>query len=357
METISRTEQFTGTEPMRQGLELDVAAVQRYFEENVGNFSGQAQVKQFKGGQSNPSYKVEADGKAWVIRRKPPGKLQPSAHAVDREYRVITALGPTDVPVPKTYALCTDTEVLGTPFYVMECVEGRVFWESLLPGMSKQQRFEIYDAMNDTMAKLHSVDYQAVGLEGFGKPGNYVARQTHRWGRQYQEAVYERIPEMDKLIAWIEERLPELDETSVVHGDYRLDNMIFHPTEPRVLAILDWELATLGDPLADFAYHTMQWRIPQNLHRGLLGIDIEELGIPDEEIYIEAYCRRTGRDGIANFDVYSIFNMFKLAAIAHGILVREKIGTASSVHASKTAAVARPLAELAWQNVVERGLA
>ncbi|MDP6270779.1 MAG: phosphotransferase family protein, partial [Alphaproteobacteria bacterium] len=207
MEETDRSQQFSGTEPMREGLELDAALVQRYFEEQVEDFSGRAEVMQFKGGQSNPSYKVTAGGKAWVIRRKPPGKLQPSAHAVEREYRVITALGPTDVPVPRTYALCEDPEVLGTPFYVMECVEGRVFWESLLPGMSKPERFEIYDAMNETMAKLHSVDCQAVGLEGFGKPGNYVARQTSRWGRQYQESVYERIPEMDKLITWIEERL------------------------------------------------------------------------------------------------------------------------------------------------------
>ena len=352
----SLSSQFSGAGPMRDGLEIDSQAVQEFFTQYVPGFHGKVRITQFKGGQSNPTYRVEAGGKAWVIRRKPPGNLLPSAHAVDREYKVITALGATDVPTPRTDVICMDAGVLGTPFYVMECVEGTVYWEGLLPGKSPDERARIYDSLNDSLARLHSVDYQLLGLSEFGRPGNYVSRQVKRWGGQYYDSEYERIPEMDRLIKWLNERLPEQQSTTVVHGDYRLDNVVFHHREPQVLAILDWELSTLGDPLADFAYHVMQWRIPRKLHRGLAGVDLEELGIPNENSYVEAYCRRTGREAIENWDFYIVFSMFKLAAIFHGILVREKIGTAASKFASETGMSARPLAELAWRQVVEKRL-
>lgn len=349
-------EHYRGTETMRSGLEIDPGSVQRFFEDRIEGFDGEARICQFRGGQSNPSYRVDSGSCSWVIRRKPPGLLLPSAHAVDREFRVLKALAKTDVPVPKTNIICMDESVLGTAFYVMDYVEGPVYWEALLPDKTPAERRLIYDAMNEGIARLHKADYLKLELEDFGRPGNYVQRQLKRWGKQYLEADFKRIPEMDLLIEWLGERIPEQESTSIVHGDYRLDNMIFHPKEPRVLAILDWELCTLGDPFADLAYHVMQWRIPLELHRGLAGTDLDSLGIPNEKEYVAAYCRRTGREEIPNWEIYMIFSMFKLGAIFYGILVRQHLGTSVSEHAASTGAIAGPMAKLGWKEVQKQGL-
>lgn len=342
------SERFTGTKPVDERLAFDAGALEEYMRQNVEGFSGDLEVRQFKGGQSNPTYMLSAGGTDYVLRRKPPGKLLPSAHAVDREYRVITALARTDVPVARTYALCEDESVIGTMFYIMECVEGRVFWELGLPEQDKAERTAIYDAANDVIARLHNVDYEAIGLSDYGRPGNYFARQISRWTKQYQASETETIDAMNSLIEWLPENIPPGDETTIVHGDYRLDNMIFHPTEPRVLAVLDWELGTLGHPLGDFAYHCMSWRIPTGLFRGLSGLDLEALGIPTEEQYVAAYCKRTGRDGIDNWAFYMAYNMFRLAGIAQGIVGRVRDGTAASQHATEMDARVRPLAEMGW---------
>jgi len=347
----SRTELFSGVGSVREGHEFDVAGLERFMAENVAGFAGPVSVRQFRGGQSNPTYRVDAASGAYVLRRKPPGRLLPSAHAVDREYAVMSALWGTGVPVPETRALCEDEAVIGTPFYVMEFVDGRVLWEPQLPGMEPGERAAVYDAMNAVIARLHAVDFAAVGLSGFGRPGSFVARQIRRWSRQYLESGEEPIEELDRLCAWLPERLPGRDETVVVHGDYRLDNMIFDAAEPRVAAVLDWELSTLGDPVGDFAYHVMQWRLPPSVFRGLKGADLDALGIPAEERYVAAYCERTGRDGIPHWDYYMAYCMFRLAAILHGILVRERRGTAASAHAAGMGALARPVARLAWEQV------
>ncbi len=356
MAAPTRSDQFTGTEPMRSGLEIDAGAVQAYFVENIEGFAGAVAITQFKGGQSNPTYRIDAGGRSWVLRRKPPGKLIPSAHAVDREYRAIKALADSEVPVPEAYALCEDDSVLGTAFYVMEHVEGRVFWEIELPGMSTAERAAIYDAMIETVARLHALDWQAAGLGGFGNPSGYVARQLRRWGGQYLDADAQRIPEMDRLITWLDAHLPEAQETALVHGNYTLNNLIFHPTEPRVVAVIDWELSTLGDPIADFAYNVMPWRVPREPYRGFSDADIATLGIPSEDEYVAAYCRHCGRGRIDDWNFYITFNLFKRASIAYGILVRQSAGTAASAHASQTAALAEPLARLAWQQIVDLGL-
>ncbi len=345
------TEQFTGTMPVAERNRFDTAPLERYMRENVEGFSGQLDVEQFKGGQSNPTFRLSAGGKHYVLRRKPPGKLLPSAHAVDREYRVITALRDTDVPVARTYALCTDDSVIGTAFYIMDYVAGRVLWDQTLPGMTREERGRIYDEMNRVLAALHSIDYQAIGLEGFGKQGSYLARQISRWSKQYRASETEKIEAMENLMAWLPENIPPSDETRIVHGDYRLDNMIFHPTEPRVLAILDWELSTLGHPLADFFYHCMSWRLGGDEYRGLAGADLGALGIPTEADYVAAYCRRTGRSGIANWDFYAAYNMFRLAAILQGIMGRVVDGTAANQHALDSGRRARPMAEAGWRQV------
>jgi len=345
-----RQEIFTGTMDVRKAHTFDEGRLQEYMEDNVEGFSGTVAVSQFKGGQSNPTYKIEAGGEAYVLRRKPPGKLLPSAHAVDREYRVISALGQTDVPVPKTFGLCEDPDVLGTPFYIMSFAEGRIFWSPQLPDLATSERGEIFDAMNGVIASLHNVDYEAIGLGDFGKPGNYFARQIGRWSKQYKASETESIPEMDQLIEWLPENIPPGDDTSIVHGDYRLDNMVFHPTEPRVIAVLDWELSTLGNPLGDFSYHAMPWRVVPELFRGLGGLDLKSMGIPTEEEYVAAYCRRVGRDGIGDWDFYMAYNMFRLAAITQGIAGRVRDGTAASKHAIETAKATVPLAELGWSH-------
>jgi len=327
---------------------FDVAALAAYLRAHVADFSGDPIVEQYQGGQSNPTYRITAGSAQYVLRRKPPGKLLPSAHAVDREYRVMTALAGTDVPVARTHALCEDEAVIGTAFYVMEYVEGRILWDPTLPGMTRELRAAHYDELNRVIAALHSVDYAAIGLADYGKTGSYIARQVARWSKQYEAAGAERIPAMDRLIAWLPQHIPGGDETAIVHGDYRLDNVIFHPTEPRVLAVLDWELSTLGHPLSDFAYQAMAWRLSPEQFRGLKGFDLDALGIPAEDAYVAAYCRRTGRGAIAHWEFYLIFNMFRIAAILHGVLSRALQGNAASQNAIETGSRARLVADVAW---------
>jgi aminoglycoside phosphotransferase (APT) family kinase protein len=348
-------EEATGTMPVREQHRFATAPLEAWMRRHVEGFRGPLEVEQFKGGQSNPTFRLQARSGYYVLRRKPPGKLLPSAHAVDREYRVITALRGTGVPVARSYALCTDDGVIGTAFYVMEWVDGRIFWDPTLPSLSKAERGAIYDAMNEVIARLHKVDYAAVGLGDFGKPGNYVARQIDRWTRQYRASETERIEAMERLIEWLPRHVPEEGPPSIVHGDYRLDNMIFHPTEPRILAVLDWELATLGNPLSDFAYHMMTWRLGQAAYRGLADYDLPALGIPTEEEYRAAYCRRTGRSDIPHWNVYLAFNLFRLAAILQGIMGRVVEGTAASAAAADHGARARALAEAGWRQVEAMG--
>ncbi|MCW5751705.1 MAG: phosphotransferase [Alphaproteobacteria bacterium] len=355
------TEDFVGTMPVQERHRFDEGALAQFMKEKVEGFRPPLMVEQFKGGQSNPTFKLtDGAGRKYVLRRKPPGKLLPSAHAVDREYRVIKALQGSDVPVARAYALCEDDGVIGTAFYVMEFVNGRVLWNQALPEMTKPERAKVFDEMNRVIAALHQIDYQEVGLGDFGKPGNYLMRQISRWSKQYKASETERIEAMDNLMAWLPEHIPEGDETTIVHGDYRLDNMIFHPTEPRILAILDWELSTLGHPLADFSYHVMSWRLAPQQFRGLGGLDLPSLGIPTENEYVALYCRRTGRKEIPNWDYYIAYNMFRLSAICQGIMGRVRDGTANSPHALESGKRARPLAEAGWtqvEKILARGAA
>jgi len=339
-------EQFIGTKPVEERHRIDAAALDRFLGFRI------AQVEQFKGGQSNPTYRLSAaDGKKYVLRRKPPGKLLPSAHAVDREYRVIKALHPTGFPVAKPHVLCEDESVIGTAFYVMDYVEGRVLWDPALPDMTREQRAAIWDEQNRVIAQLHLVDYRKVGLEDFGKPGNYIGRQVERWSKQYRASETQRIEAMDNLIGWLPKNIPPEAGTTVVHGDFRLDNTIFHPTEPRILAVLDWELSTLGDPLADFAYHCMSWHIAPDKFRGMAGLDLAQLGIPGEAEYVKKYCERTKRTFIepSHWDFYLAYNLFRIAAICQGIAKRVLDGTAASQHAQEAASKTVPLAQLGWQ--------
>ncbi|HYQ98767.1 MAG TPA: phosphotransferase [Casimicrobiaceae bacterium] len=333
---------------------FDEAGLAKFLRERVAPFAGPLGVEQFQGGQSNPTYRVTAGDRRYVLRRKPPGKLLPSAHAVDREHRVMAALAGTGVPVAKMIALCDDPAVIGTAFYLMEYVEGRVLWDPTLPGMTPAARTAHYDELLRVLATLHRVDYASVGLADFGKPGQYVERQIGRWSKQYEAAGAERIPAMDALIGWLPRHVPPGDETSIVHGDYRLDNVIFHPTEPRVLAVLDWELATLGHPLSDFAYHAMVWRLAPGEFRGLKGCDFAALGIPSEEQYVAAYCARTGRTSIPHWEFYLIFNLFRIAAILHGVLARALQGNAASANALEQGGRARVVADIAWQMAQDR---
>lgn len=346
METMQ--EKFGGTGAVRDHHRFDENRLADYMRANVDDFTGGVTVEQFKGGQSCPTYKVTAGGRHYVVRRKPPGKLLPSAHAVDREYKVITALFDTGVPVAKSYALCEDPDVIGTPFYIMDWVDGRVFWDQTLADIPRAERPAYYDAMNASLAALHNVQPEAVGLTDFGRPGNYFARQISRWSKQYKASETESIPEMDKLIEWLPNNIPAGDEVGIVHGDYRLDNMIFHPTEPRVLAILDWELSTLGHPLGDFTYHLMSWRLESTLFRGIADKDLSSLNLPSEQDYVAAYCRRTGRDSIPNLEWYVAYNMFRLAGILQGIMGRALDGTAASEHAFEQGRRAKPLAKAAY---------
>ena len=306
-------------------------------------------AERFAGGQSNPSYRLDAASGRYVLRRKPPGPLLPSAHAVDREFRVMRALADTGVPVPRVHALCEDDAVIGSAFYVMEFLDGRIFWDQRLPEIAEPAaRAAMFDSMNAVIAALHSVDSAAVGLGDFGRPGNYMGRQIARWSRQYRASETQPIEAMDRLIDWLPARLPAEGGAAIVHGDYRMDNLVFHKTEPSIIGVLDWELSTIGDPLADFAYHMMTWRVTPELFRGLAGIDFAALGIPDEPAYLAAYCRRTGRDTVADWDFYIVYSLFRIAAILQGIAKRAIDGTAASAEAVAVGQTARPLAEQAW---------
>jgi aminoglycoside phosphotransferase (APT) family kinase protein len=348
----SRQETFSGTKDVTEVHRFDVKKLETYLAERIEGFTKPLEVRQFRGGQSNPTYQLVTPNRKYVLRRKPPGKLLPSAHAVDREFRAISALYPTGFPVAKPYLLCQDDSIIGTMFYVMDCVEGRVIWESTIPGADKKERWAIYEAMNETIARLHNTDYEKIGLGDFGKPGAYVARQISRWTKQYQLSETETIEEMNKLIEWLPKHLPPEGKPSIVHGDYRLDNMILHPKEPRVLAVIDWELCTIGDPLADFTYHLMQWlMMPGGSSAGtqtLTSSNLDELGIPSLDQYTQMYLRRTGRTEPPAMDYYAAYNFFRLAGILQGIVGRVKEGTAASTHAARDASAVRPLAQRAW---------
>ena len=354
---MDRSVDNSGTGAVRPGQAFDTAALDRWLRDHVADYAGPLAVEQFRGGQSNPTYKLITPGRAYVLRRKPSGHLLPGAHAIEREYRVITALGKQGFPVAQSYGLCENAEVIGTPFYVMEMVEGRIFWNTAFPELPAADRPAYFDAMNATIAALHCIDPEAAGLGDYGKPGNYFARQIARWSKQYEGDVEAgRVAAMDRLVEWLPANLPpDEPQPRVIHGDFRCDNMIFHATEPRVLAVLDWELSTLGHPLADFTYHLMMYRMPEGLSTGLAGLDLAALNIPGEADYVAAYCARTRRDGIADLDFYMAFNLFRLAGIVHGIKGRVVRGTATSAHAGQMAASLEPLAELAWAQAVKAG--
>ena len=328
--------------------DLDLARLEPWLREQIPSVDAALSVEKFAGGQSNPTFKLSTGDTHYVLRRKPPGELLASAHAVDREFRVLDALRDTDVPVPNAIALCTDDSVIGSMFYVMEHLEGRIFWDPAVPEVNNEERTAIYDEMNRVLAALHRVNVDTVGLTDYGKPGNYYARQIGRWTKQYRASETEVVAEMEALIDWLPNHIPEGDETvALVHGDYRLDNMIFHPREPRIIGILDWELSTLGDPLADLAYQLMAWRFPREGGiSGLEGLDRSSLGLPSDDDYIAAYCHRTGRDGIDNWPFYMAFCFFRIAAILQGIKKRAQIGTASSAEANSRAIMVGPLAAL-----------
>jgi aminoglycoside phosphotransferase (APT) family kinase protein len=340
----AREQANTGTKPVAESHRFDEASLERWMKANVAGYEGPLEVRQFKGGQSNPTYQLITPGRKYVLRRKPPGKLLPSAHAVDREFRVISALYPTGFPVAKPYGLCTDDSVIGTWFYVMDMVEGRVLWDQSLPQYEPAERTAIFRAKIKTLADLHNTDYVAVGLEDFGKPGNYMGRQVDRWTKQYKASETEHIEEVERLIEWLPKTLPPQERTSIVHGDYRLDNMIFHPTEPRVAAVLDWELCTLGEPLADFTYFLMNWvngtisQIP----------DLKAHGIPTIDETVAYYCELTGRSGLPDLYWYFAYNAFRLAGILQGIVGRVRDGTANHPDAVKQADRVKLLAQASW---------
>jgi aminoglycoside phosphotransferase (APT) family kinase protein len=328
-------ETFSGTKPVEATHRFDEAALESWMKAHVEGYAGPLEVRQFKGGQSNPTYQLITPGRKYVLRRKPPGKLLPSAHAVDREYKVISALYPTGFPVARPFGLCTDDAVIGTWFYIMDMVEGRIIWDGSMPDSNPAERRAVYESKIATLAQLHTTDVQQVGLSDFGKPGNYFGRQVDRWSKQYVASITQDIPAMNQLMEWLPRTLPNDDKTSVVHGDYRLDNMIVHPTEPRVIAVLDWELSTLGNPLADFTYLLMNWVMPQEGGRsGLSGLDLGAMGIPTLEEAVAQYCALTGRSGLPELDWYFAYNAFRLAAICQGIAGRVRDGTANSPQAA-----------------------
>lgn len=341
----------TGTRPVADNQKFDAAALEAWLAANIAGFAGPLHIEQFKGGQSNPTFKLITPERTYVMRAKPgpAAKLLPSAHAIEREFAVMKALAGTEVPVAKMYALCADENVIGRAFFIMEFVEGRVLWDPSLPEFDAAGRKAIYAEMNRVIAALHSVDYAAIGLADYGKPGNFFERQIGRWTKQYRASETVKIDAMDKLIDWLPAHIPSGDESSIVHGDFRMDNLMFHPTEPRVLAVLDWELSTLGHPLADFAYHCMAWVMPPGPSRGLAGVDIAALGIPGMREYVAMYCERTGRPGIEHMDFYLAYNLFRMAGILQGIMKRVADGTASSAQAVQMGKAAPMVAQLGWQ--------
>ena len=339
---------YQGTTAVRPEYRLDERVLLPWLEAHVAGLRGPLTIEQFKGGQSNPTYQLRTPGRSYVLRRRPPGKLLPGAHDVEREARVLRALQTIAFPVAAVHAVCTDVGVIGTPFSVMEMVEGRVFWDASFPDVSAVDRPAYFDAMNATIARLHGIDFDSIGLGDFGKPGNYLTRQIGRLTKQYLADVDAgRDADMDALIKWLPAHMPLGEPPALVHGDYRCDNLIFHPTEPRVVAVLDWELSTTGDPLADFAYHAIMYRMPPDIVAGLGGTDVEALRIPSESAYLAAYCARTGRTSIPSFDYYVAFNFFRLAAIFHGIKGRVLRGTAVSAHAAARAQAFPRLVKLA----------
>ena len=361
---------FVGTRPVSSAHAFDVAALSAWLEQKLPGFAGPLTVESFKGGQSNPTYKLSTPTQSYVMRAKPGpvAKLLPSAHAVEREFAVMSGLHGTDVPVPRMYCLCEDESVIGRAFYIMEFMPGRVLWDQTLPGMSMSERGAIYNEMNRVIAALHNVKFAERGLANYGKAGNYFERQIGRWGRQYLASadgagpMSQPIREMEQLMEWLPQHIPALGRAehmvSIVHGDYRLDNLMFHPTEPRVIAVLDWELSTLGHPLADFSYHCMAWHIPPGAFRGIGGLDVASLGIPSEEEYIRLYCQRTGLvqpDELkTDWNFYLAYNLFRIAAILQGIAKRVEAGTAASAQAVSSANGARPLAQMAWKFANQR---
>jgi aminoglycoside phosphotransferase (APT) family kinase protein len=346
---------FTGTIVPEGDDRIDEARLAQWCAANVAGFAGPLSVSKFKGGQSNPTYRLDAPSGPYVLRRKPFGKLLPSAHAVDREYTVQAALSATGFPVARQYGLCTDDTVIGSWFYVMGCVDGRTIWDGAMPGASPDQRRAHYFAMVDTLAALHALDPVAIGLGDYGKPGNYFGRQIDRWTKQYRLSETETMPEMERLIAWLPQTLPEQTRISVVHGDYRIDNLIFAHDEAKVLAVLDWELSTLGDPLADFTYFCTTWAQDNGGRSGVKDLDRAALGIPELDDVVARYCERTGRDGLDRFDWYLAYNFFRLAAIIQGIKKRVIDGTASSAHAKAMSERVQPLAALALDHAVRAG--
>jgi len=346
---------FAGTKPVEERHRIDEAALTAWMEANAEGFEGPLSVSQFKGGQSNPTYRLDAPSGAYVLRRKPFGNLLPSAHAVDREFRVISALSKQGFPVAKPYGLCEDTGVIGAMFYVMGMVEGPVYWDGALPEKSPADRRAIYEAQVSTLARLHNYDPDAIGLGDYGKPGNYFERQIQRWIKQYRASETEHIGEMERLIEFLPGSIPEQERVSVVHGDYRIDNMIFRADRHEIAAVLDWELSTLGDPLADFTYFLMNWNMPVNGRAGLAGLDLPALGIPSMEETAALYCRLTDRPALENLDWYFAYNLFRMAGIIQGIAGRVRDGTAASAQAVEMAKMNRPLAEAGWMFAQKAG--
>ncbi len=346
-----REQQNTGTKEVVESHKFDESRLHDWMQANVEGYAGPLEVRQFKGGQSNPTYQLVTPARKYVMRRKPPGKLLPSAHAVDREYRVISALGPTGFPVPRTYGLCQDEGVIGAMFYVMDMVEGRILWDQTLPQYEPAERHAIHMAALKTLADLHNTDYKAIGLEDFGRPGNYMLRQIDRWTKQYKASETQHIETVEKLIEWLPKTCPPDDQTSIVHADYRLDNMIMHPTEARVIAVLDWELSTLGNPLADFTNLLMQW-----VNGSIAALpDLEAHGIPTMDDYVAEYCRLTNRDGLPNLNWYFAYNIFRLAGIIQGIVGRVRDGTANSPQAAAMADRVPLLGAAAWKFAQKAG--
>jgi aminoglycoside phosphotransferase (APT) family kinase protein len=353
--TLDAQAAFSGTVAPEGADRIDEAKLSEWMSVNVAGFEGPVEVLKFAGGQSNPTYRLNAKSGSYVLRRKPFGPLLPSAHAVDREYKVTAGLHPTGFPVAKPYGLCTDESVIGSWFYIMAMVEGRTIWDGSMPGSSPTERRATYEAMIDTLAALHAIDVEAAGLSDYGKPGNYFGRQVDRWTKQYRLAETEVMPEMERLIEWLSKTLPEQTRTSIVHGDYRIDNMIFASDAPKVIAVLDWELGTLGDPLADFTYVAMAWVTENGGRSGVMDLDRESLGIPELDEMVTRYCAATGRAGIPDINWYFAYNFFRLAGIIQGIKKRVIDGTATSPHARDMSERVRPLAEAAWNFAVKAG--
>jgi aminoglycoside phosphotransferase (APT) family kinase protein len=353
MHKIDRQVAFTGTKEVAEPLRFDPARLEAYLTREVSGFAGPLAVKQFRGGQSNPTYLLETPAQKYVLRRKPPGKLLPSAHAVDREFKVIAALSAQGFPVAEPVVYCADESITGTAFFVMGFVVGRVFWNPEMPGSNPAERAAVYDAMNAALSRLHTFEPAAIGLGDFGRGENYVARQVDRWSKQYRASETDKIDSMERLIEWLPAHIPPAGPPRLVHGDYRLDNVILHATEPTVLAVLDWELSTIGDPLADFTYHLMQWHMPpEETGAGtgsLAGFDLKALGIPSLADYVEMYRGRTGLDPRPHLSTYLAYNFFRIAAILQGIVGRVRDGTATGEHAAAKAQMVRPLADTAWR--------